>query len=697
MSSGRKSHRLSKPEGFWDWLDWSSKLAVPFFILAATVWFTVSQTHLADRQHEDDVVETYISDMKDSVSQGPSAAAESQAAEEETITTLGRLDAQHNLTVLQFLQEEHLIGGQDPVIDLSNADLSNDDLSGAPLSGIDLKNANLSHANLAGADLSGAIMYSANLTGADLSGATLAGASLSSAILTGANLSGADLSSADLPGANITQSQLAVVRSCTDATLPEGVSCQPICRFVSVSTVPICQQSPPVQLTYWYTETGAQAKEVVDLVNEFNHMRQYSDIHVKAVYKNFFQALTAFTTAVQEGKAPDVFRSDVTWTPLFASKGYLLNIDSYVSQSDLSDYLTAPPNTTRGIPPSTTKGIGPGLSAPLVYDEYNGDLYGLPQVTNFLVLLYNRTELNRAGIIRPPATMEEFKNDAMEVVRNKEKDKATYGFEFGGTSYFALPFLYACGGGMFDQNNNILVNDAGSVAGLNFLMNLQNDKVGKMPVMPQVKSFIAPPGTIVPDFMKGTTAMIFDGPQDIKGILTGSDSVFKGKPGSLGVAAIPTGVAGQTGSPLGGESYVISAGTPYPAEAYKFIEFMSSKSSQVALAEAGDTLPTLPSAYPHAASSYPSILTFLSPQLRKDLNVQFLSPSIEDTVVAPPPVPQIAYLFDAADPDIWAALTGRLRPAEALNAIAYSWKQLGAGNLVIKYASTPGTWPAACQ
>lgn len=123
MSSGHKSRGLSRPEGIWDWLDWSSKLALPVLILGATVWFTVSQTHFADRQHEDDIVETYISDMKDLVSQGPNAAAESPAAEEETITALQRLDAQHNRTVLQFLQEGHLIGAQDPVIDLSNADL----------------------------------------------------------------------------------------------------------------------------------------------------------------------------------------------------------------------------------------------------------------------------------------------------------------------------------------------------------------------------------------------------------------------------------------------------------------------------------------------------------------------------------------------------------------------------------------------
>ena len=57
------------------------------------------------------------------------------------------------------------------------------------------------------------------------------------------------------------------------------------------------------------------------------------------------------------------------------------------------------------------------------------------------------------------------------------------------------------------------------------------------------------------------------------------------------------GPAGQTGSPLGGQSYVISAGTAHPDEAYKFISFMSSPSSQAAIAEANHTLPTRQSAY----------------------------------------------------------------------------------------------------
>jgi arabinogalactan oligomer/maltooligosaccharide transport system substrate-binding protein len=672
-----------------DWPDLLSKLAIPIAIpvvvLIATLWFTGSQSHLTDLQHQNDVLDTYIGDVKDLLKQGlrtPNPGNNvSETAREETITTLQGLDVQHRRTVLQFLQDAHLIGPQNPVIDLSGANLSHDDLSNTDLSGIYLRNADLVGANLAGADLSGANMNGADLIGASLSGATLTSASLSDAVLTGADLSGthlgdailsntslsgadlsgADLSGADMPGADITQSQLDEVSSCTDATLATGLT---------------CKQRAPIQLTYWYTESDPEKNVILTLINEFE--KNNPDIQIKAVPKKFFQTRAAFTTAAQAGDAPDVLRSDIGWVSLFASEGYLLNIDSYEPQSDLSDYLNAPLSTTRGIPPRT---ITPRLNAPLAYDKYNGHLYGLPQVTDFLALLYNKKELENAGITSlPPPTMAAFEADAVQVAQNREKDKATYGFETGGTFYSALPFLYASGGCMFDQHNNIQVDSAGSVAGLNFLVNLQN--ADNVQVMPQEKSASSAPGTMLSDFMEGKTAMIFDGPYDVKGILTGSKSVFKDNTGNLGIAPIPMGPGGQTGSPLGGQSYVIYAGTAHPAEAYKFISFMSSTSSQAAIAEANHTMPTRQSAYQDGVSSDSVINDFLS---------------IGHTAVARPPIPEGGYLFDVADPNIWAALTGAQSADEALNQIAYSWKQLGAGNLVSQSTFTPGTSLAACS
>ena len=63
--------------------------------------------------------------------------------------------------------------------------------------------ANLSFADLSWADLSGANLIGADLSWANLSGANLIGADLSEANLRGADLSGADLRGADLSGANL--------------------------------------------------------------------------------------------------------------------------------------------------------------------------------------------------------------------------------------------------------------------------------------------------------------------------------------------------------------------------------------------------------------------------------------------------------------------------------------------------------------
>jgi arabinogalactan oligomer/maltooligosaccharide transport system substrate-binding protein len=387
-----------------------------------------------------------------------------------------------------------------------------------------------------------------------------------------------------------------------------------------------------VTLTYWYTEGTSETPVILQLIQQFE--QQNPNIKINAEYKPFGQTQAAFATAAQAGKAPDILRSDVGWVTQFASLRYLLPIDSYVSQSDLSDYL----------------------AAPLSYDKYNGHLYGLPQVTDFLALLYNKSELAKVGITSAPATMTDFEAAAMKIVQSKA---AKYGFETSGASYFALPFLWSFGGGMIDPSNNILVNNSGSVAGLSFLLKLQNtDKV-----MPSKVDFSNGYTNMVNDLKSGQTAMIFDGPWEVSNILTGA--AFTGNTSNLGIAGIPTGPGGQTGSPVGGQSYVIYAGTPHPAEAYKFISFMSSTASQIAIAKANHTLPTRNSAYQDPGVSGDPVISAFH--------------AIQNTAVNRPVIPAGGQLFNDFDPNIQAALAGSKTPAVALNAVADAWKKLIGG------------------
>ncbi len=389
----------------------------------------------------------------------------------------------------------------------------------------------------------------------------------------------------------------------------------------------------PVTLTYWYTEGTSETPVILQLIQQFQ--QQNPNIKINAQFKPFGQTQTAFTTAATAGKAPDILRSDVGWVTQFAAQRLLLNIDSYVNQSDLSDYL----------------------AAPLAYDKYNGHLYGLPQVTDFLALEYNKAVFTKAGITSPPATMSDLEADAIKVVQSKA---AKYGFETSGGSYFALPFLWSFGGGMIDPSNKILVNSSGSVAGLSFLLKLQNtDKV-----TPSKVDFSNGYTNMVNDLKDGTTAMIFDGPWEITNIQTGSS--FTGNTSHLGIAGIPTGPDGKTtGSPVGGQSYVIYAGTAHPAEAYKFISFMSSTASQIAIAKANHTLPTRNSAYQDPAVSGDAVISAFH--------------AVQNTAVNRPIIPQGGLLFTDFDTNIQAALGGAKSPTDALNAVATAWQKLLAG------------------
>ena len=91
----------------------------------------------------------------------------------------------------QHWLNEDCDGWEDMRAVLSDADLSDADLSGAVLSDADLSDADLSGADLRCADLSGADLSDAVLRCADLSGADLSGAVLSDADLSGAVLSDA--------------------------------------------------------------------------------------------------------------------------------------------------------------------------------------------------------------------------------------------------------------------------------------------------------------------------------------------------------------------------------------------------------------------------------------------------------------------------------------------------------------------------
>lgn len=392
--------------------------------------------------------------------------------------------------------------------------------------------------------------------------------------------------------------------------------------------------SGAVTLKYWYTEGSQEAPVITQLVKQFEDKNP--NIKVDAQLVAFDGAHDKFATAAQNGTAPDVLRADVGWNTEFAANKFLYDITKYVSATDKSDYL----------------------KAPLDYATYQGKLYGLPQVTDFLVLYYNKQMLTGASLTDAPKTWADF-----DAANKKLTTGGKYGWAWEGSSYFSQPFIFSFGGGLYDTSTTPptpTINNAGSVAGLNFLKQ-------ELAYAPKV-DFQNGYTNAVKAFQTGQAAMLINGPWEYTNILTGA--AFSNA-SNLGVAAVPMDSA--TGdvarSPAGGQNYVMYAGTKHADEAYKFMSFMSSEASQVAIANANKTLPTRQSAYNDSAlASNTAVKSFAA---------------LLPTQKARPIIPQGGQIYAAVtgfDANLQKFLTNQEDAQTAANNIADGFKKLVAGS-----------------
>jgi uncharacterized protein YjbI with pentapeptide repeats len=238
--------RISKWSGFsgktfWDWLE---LLVVPVALAWAAYYvnFDLQNRSQAaeDRRHkaqleiesqraQEVALQTYLDRMTELLIEKNLAATQAhdpvrELARARTLTTLKQLDGRRKGLLLLFLFEAHLISNPVPVIwlagpvtdvnspdpPLSQADLSEAQLSGLYLDDVALTRVNLNGATVTHSHLPKAYLIAAHLDGSNLSESTLeharmGGTHLRTAILVGTNLHAADLWRADLSGADLTE------------------------------------------------------------------------------------------------------------------------------------------------------------------------------------------------------------------------------------------------------------------------------------------------------------------------------------------------------------------------------------------------------------------------------------------------------------------------------------------------------------
>jgi len=134
-----------------------------------------------------------------------------------------------------------------------------------------------------------------------------------------------------------------------------------------------------------------EIRDMADLFEELSGIKvnlefvKYDEQHEKVV-----------ASAVAPIPTYDVFSLDLIWTAEFASKGFCVALDDYMS-------------------PAVKEDIAPAIMDAFVFD---GKTWAMPFLANFQLFFYNIDMIKKAGFDAPPKTLEEMV-EQMEAIKAK--------------------------------------------------------------------------------------------------------------------------------------------------------------------------------------------------------------------------------------------------------------------------------------
>lgn len=318
------------------------------------------------------------------------------------------------------------------------------------------------------------------------------------------------------------------------------------------SAVPSPEAKEKAKITFMVINSFTKTPDapLYRAVNEFNQQSKMTEVTVEAVPSTNIK--DKFTTAALSGSGPDIVSLDnAGWTADLAEMGLLTPIDDKVQT--LQDELQADALST---------------------NMYKGHYYGIPWYVNNMVMYYNKTMFEQAGISAPPESWEE-----LEACVQKLKEIGKYGLNFpigspGG--YTVCSFFMQNGNKIIDTSGEepkVVFNDASGVEALTYLTNLYTNYKG----MPEsVKSTLSWDQVFAP-FIQEDVGIVFSGDWAISAIKSGNPDL------EFGIAPLPVGKEAAT--ILGGYNLAINKNSKNADQAWEFIQWLSSKEQEGLLPE----------------------------------------------------------------------------------------------------------------
>lgn len=257
---------------------------------------------------------------------------------------------------------------------------------------------------------------------------------------------------------------------------------------------------------------------------------------------NIFQKTTA---AVASGKVPDLsYNSPPQIMPL-AKQGHILPVDDTIAALG-----------------------GPDVFQHALISQFELDekTYCVPNSDNNLVLCYRKDMLKAAGHASPPKTWDELVTVAKAATGNGVYGLGLYLGKTYDTRQVFAGMMWAAGGTMLDPAGTVTLNSPENLTALKFYTDLY------------LKHKVVPPGAV--DWKYGDNANIIGAGQVAMTPIWGGygtliQEMFPDIYKEIGFAELPAGPTGHSGSWSGAGGFFVFAKAAHPAEAKKFIRYMS--------------------------------------------------------------------------------------------------------------------------
>lgn len=334
--------------------------------------------------------------------------------------------------------------------------------------------------------------------------------------------------------------------------------------FISLNFVTCCPRPKVVTLRFsdWHLSENVWNKSLTEAIDEFK--KQNPDIKVILESVPYKDKDYKYITESEAGMAPDIYHIHANSLQLYFSKGYAMDLSRYIKAAGgekfLKNWYELPVKTCR----------------------YNGKLMAMPADFMSMVLYYNGRLFKEAGIDpqKPPTTWEEFLdvNKRLTIDKNNDGYVDQWGFTAIGAKDpgFELrfsPFIWGFGGDYLTEDlKHSALNRPESIAGFKYFVELYT----KYRVIPPGILKRTPQGSRIQ--LANQQAAMSIGSGWTMPIVNNINPKLKANE-VLEVAPIPYGPKQVTSAWL--SAWVMSSNTKYPKEAWKLMEFITSKDMEL--------------------------------------------------------------------------------------------------------------------